>query len=439
MTDAKKASPDAPTDGRGVVTGMPGKGKPEGRTGGKGGKAPSSQQSDAPPVPPVARRARLKLRHYVLIAFFLAWVVVPLGLAAAYLYMVADDQYASQVGFSVRTEEVGSAVELLGGITELSSSSSSDTDILYEFIRSQKMVRAVQERINLRDIYVNTDDPVFGLGSDVRIEALADYWQRMVKVFYDRASGLIEVRVLAFAPEDAHAIATAIFDESSDMVNGLSTIARDDATRYAQEELDRSIERLKEARTAMTDFRSRTQIVDPSADIQGRMGLLNTLQQQLADALIELDLLTENAPQDDPRVVRARERVDVIRTRIRAERARFGNTPPEDAPAIGAGLGDTPPAEAPADAYSTLIADYESLAVDMEFAEKSYLSALAAYDTAVAEAQRKSRYLAAYLDPTMPETPQYPRRVMLLALAGAFLLVSWSIIVMIYYSLRDRR
>ncbi|RBI84731.1 sugar transporter [Rhodosalinus halophilus] len=386
-------------------------------------------------MPPAARRSSLKTRHVVLIGFFLLWVVAPLGAAAWYLYVIAEDQYASNVGFSVRTEEVGSAVELLGGITELSGSSSSDTDILYEYIGSQNMVRAIHDRIDLRAVYVNPDDPIFSLGEDARIEALSSYWRRMVKVFYDRASGLIEVRVLAFDPDDAHRIATAIFEESTDMVNELSAIARADATRYAREELDRAIERLKEARTAMTDFRSRTQIVDPSADIQGRMGLLNTLQQQLADALIELDLLLENSSPEDPRVVRARERVEVIRNRIRAERARFGRAGEEGAADTGEALSP----EGPADGYSTLVAEYESLAVDLEFAEKSYLSALAAYDSSVAEAQRQSRYLAAYLDPTIPETPQYPRKVMLLALAGAFLLVSWSIIVMIYYSLRDRR
>ena len=215
---------------------------------------------------------------------FLLLVVAPLGGAGWYLYTVADDQYASHVGFSVRKEEVGSAVELLGGITDLSGSSSSDTDILYEFIQSQQMVRIIDKRLNLKEIYHNPDDIIFGLGDDGRIEALSSYWGRMVKVFYDSASGLIEIRVLAFDPAHARAIAQAVFEESSRMINDLSTIAREDATRYAREELDRGVERLKAAKAAMTAFRSRTRIVDPLADIQGQTGLLNSLQEQLAAA-----------------------------------------------------------------------------------------------------------------------------------------------------------
>ena len=393
------------------------------------GTAPEKPREPAkarPDAQKAAGPARLRLRHLLLIASFVLWILMPLGVAAWYLSTVAYDQYASHVGFSVRKEEVSSAVELLGGITELSGSSSSDTDILYEFIQSQQMVRAVNDRIDLREVYGRPGDPVFTLGEDARIEALSDYWQRMVNVFYDSASGLIEVRVLAFAPEDAHAIAAAVFEESSEMINDLSAIARADATRYAREELDRAIERLKEARTEMTAFRSRTQIVDPQADIQGRMGLLNTLQQQLATAMIEFDLLLQNASDSDPRVARAQERVEVIQNRIDAERDRFGRA----GAAEGSGGLEN---------YSALISDYEALAVDQEFAEKSYLSALATYETALAEAQRQSRYLASHISPTLAETPQYPRRLMLLGLSGAFLLISWAIGAMIYYSLRDRR
>lgn len=369
--------------------------------------------------PPVST-AHAKRRHYLLLLSFVLWVLAPLGVAGVYLYTVSVDQYASHVGFSVRKEEVGSAIELLGGITELSGSSSSDTDILYEFIQSQKMVRLVDDALNLRAIYTRPGDPVFSLGEDVRIEALAAYWQRMVKVFYDTGSGLIEIRVLAFTPEDAQAVAKAVFAESSDMINDLSAIARADATRYAKEELERAQGRLKEVRQELTAFRTRTRIVDPTADIQGQMGLLNSLQTKLADAIIERELLLESSSSTDPRVVQANKKIEVIRAQIDEERNRFGN-------------------EGEGKDYSRLLDEYEALTVEREFAEQSYVSAQATYDIALAEAQRKSRYLATHIDPTLAETAEYPQRFMLLGLMAVFLFVSWAILAMTYYSLRDRR
>ena len=95
--------------------------------------------------------------------------------------------------------------------------------------------------------------------------------------------------------------------------------------------------------------------------------------------------------------------------------------------------------ETGADAFSQLFAEFQELQVNLEFAEKSYLSAQAAYDLAQAEAVRKSRYLATYIKPTLAETAEYPRRLQLVLLTFGALILSWSILAMIYYSLRDRR
>ena len=46
------------------------------------------------------------------------------------------------------------------------------------------------------------------------------------------------------------------------------------------------------------------------------MGLLNSLQAQLAETLIELDLLGEIASDSDPRVAQAKRKIVVIEKRI---------------------------------------------------------------------------------------------------------------------------
>jgi capsular polysaccharide transport system permease protein len=400
---------------------------PGAKPAGASGPQPAPPPPAMHPVRDPAGAARMKRRHrWLLLSFFLL-VLLPSAGSAVYLYAVAKDQYASRVGFSVRREEVNSAIEILGGITSLSGSSTRDTDVLFEYIGSQPMVRRIDERLDLRAIYTRPGDPVFTLAPGATIEDLTAYWSRMVKVFYDSASGLIEIRVQAFSPEDAQRVAQAVFEESSAMINNLSNVAREDATRYAKEELDRAIERLVQARQALTEFRARTQIVDPQADIQGRMSLLATLEGQLVEARIDLDILRETTRENDPRVQQAERRVAVIEDRIAAERARFGMAD-----------GSAPGTEGDG-AYASLVADYERLSVDQQFAEQAYLSALAGYDAALAEAQRQSRYLAAYVEPTRAETAEYPQRPVILTLITVFSLVGWSILALVYYSIRDRR
>ncbi len=354
---------------------------------------------------------------------FAGFVGLPVLLMTAYLYIFAADQYASTVGFTVRTEESGSAMEILGGLTKLSTASSSDTDILYKFIQSQELVLAMDESLDLHKLYGKPRfDPVFRLSENASIEETVSYWKKMVRIYYDPGIGLMEIEVRAFDPADAKAIAVDIFARSTARINELSAIARADTMRYARDELDTAVERLKEARQALTLFRNETQIVDPSADIHGQMGLLTSLNTQLATALIELDILIETTRETDPRMEQTRRKIAVIERRIADEREKLG---------VGQGRDGK--------AYADLVGTFESLQVDLNFAEKAYISALSAYDTAVAEARRQSRYLAAYVEPTLAQTPLYPQRMVIILVGGFVIFGLWSICLLIYYSLHDRR
>lgn len=378
------------------------------------------------PVREPAAKARPHRRHARLIMSFVLFWALPLALVGGYLWLRAADQYASYMGFSVRTEETSSAIELLGGITDLSSGSSSDTDILYDFLTSQELVRRVDEAVNLREIWSrvpHSQDPFFAFDTSGTIEDLQAHWERQVAIIYDSGTGLIELRVLAFDPYDAQGIAKVLLEESTEMINNLSDIARDDAISYAKEELEVAVERLKNARRAVTVFRNRTQIVDPTIDTQNQMGLLVTLQQQLAEALIDFDLLRNTTQQDDPRIVQAERRIEVIQTRIDAERRKLG-------------LGSSGEG---GEVFATLVGEYESLIVDREFAEAAYTNALAAFDSAQAEARRQSRYLATHVRPTLAERPEYPKRETIFLLTAMFLFFGWAIGILIYYSIRDRR
>lgn len=376
---------------------------------------------------PQAGPARLKNRHRGLMMSFVLVVLLPLACVAAYLFFVAQDQYASTVGFTVRREEgATSSTELLGGLAQFAGSSgTSEADILYEFIQSQEIVALIDERIGLGDLYSVhwPGDPLMALWQNPTIEELHSYWKRMVRITYDQGTRLIELRVLAFDPTDAQRIAHEIVRASQSRINDLNTQARADVMRYANEDLEAALSRLKIAREALSRFRTRTQIVDPAADIQGRMGVLNNLQQQLAQALIENDIVLGTTQEGDPRRQQAARRIQVIRDRIADERKTFSSDAETNV------VGEN---------YPALIAEFESLTVDLQFAEETYRASLAAVDVARANASRQSLYLAPYITPTLPQTAEYPQRLLLSALAALFLTLLWSIGALIYYSVRDR-
>ncbi len=377
----------------------------------------------AEPLPPTARPSYMRRRHAGLILSFFLAVVAPISAVAAYLWLIAEDQYASYLGFSVHREDMSPGLSLLSGLSSISGSSSAETDILYDFIFSQQLVASVDAEIDLRKMWSKADyDPIFAYKTDGTIEDLMDFWKDMVSVYYDSTTRLIEVRVRAFTPEDAQLIAQTIFDKSTTIINQLNDVATEDALRYAREDLERTETELREIRAAMTAFRRKHQLIDPSADLATQTTVIAALEEQLVSAQVEMDLLAPNAIQDDPRIESLQRRIQVIQDRIAFERDRLAQG-----------------AAGPDGGLVGVVAEYEDLAVDREFAEKAYSAARVAYEGAQIEARRQSRYLAAHVLPTLAESSRFPERAKLLSTSAVFVFMLWAIGGLIYYSLRDRR
>ena len=148
------------------------------------------------------------------------------------------------------------------------------------------------------------------------------------------------------------------------------------------------------------------------------------MPQQLAEALIEHDLMQSRVGAEDPRIKQIMQRIGVIRTRIDSERQTFASNN-TDTGAVG-------------EDYPSLISEFERLTVDRQYAEETYRAALTALEVARDDATRQSRYLATYIRPTLAQSSEFPQRFVLLGLVMLFLVMTWSILSLVYYSIRDR-
>lgn len=379
-------------------------------------------------VPPTVSRARVRFRHFLTLLSFVVCVLAPTG--AAYWYMTerATPQYASVTAFSVRKEETGSPTEIFSAFG-LSGTSTNDTDILYDFLTSQEVVNSIRSYRDLEGIWAGpgtdweTGDPVFAMPKGGGIEDQTTYWNRMVDVAYDTAASILEVKVLAFDPSNAQMIARDILNESTKIINTLSSVASADVLRYAQEDLGSAETELRAAREELTRFRNRYQIASIASDIALTTGPLNALTQQLVEAKIEYGLLVRDTTDTDPRILRMNARLEVIEEQIAAERAKLGAS-------VGGDEGSV---------LSNRIAEFERLNIDLEFAQTSYQTALVSFHAAKADANRQSLYLAAHKNPTLAERADYPKKPTILGLIGGLSFAVWALLALTLLSLRDRR
>ena len=371
---------------------------------------------------PTVNPMKLRFRHVVLLLSFAVFVLAPTVGAFFYLYTIAADQYVSRVAFTVRSEELRNPMEALQSLGGLSSGGTTDSDILYDYILSQKLVENISARLDLEEIYSRPDyDPVFAYTPGQPIEKLTQYWERMVGVSFDSTVGVIRLDVYAFTADDAHAIANVIVEESDELVNELSQISREDTTRFAREDLEAASERLKDLRLELAEFRSTHQIIDPTIDLNIRMGVVTALQQQLASVLVQRDSLLGTTRENDPRLNELDRQIEALEGRIAQERDSLAQ------PTLGQQEG-----------FVSLMSTYESLLVDLEFAQQVYLVATGSYDAALAEARRRSRYLATHIPPTYPQSAEYPSRLKLGLTVFGISFLFWMISVFTVYAARDR-
>ncbi|MGB8812082.1 MAG: hypothetical protein WCC57_02755 [Paracoccaceae bacterium] len=363
----------------------------------------------------------LKRRHRIVVASFALCVVLPVVAAASYMAFIAADQYHSRAAFSIRSEGASVGMGgLLGALTQVSSGSATDADILYDYIRSQEIVEDIEADINLSKIYSRaTNDPVFTLGSDPTIEDLSDQWESMVQVSRDSATGILQIQTEAFTPEDAQLVAKAILDKSSILVNKLADAAQSDAIRFGKVALDEAEANLFKIRSGLTDFRRKNGILDPRIDAEGQIGVLNALQSELARALVERDSLLAYAKADDPRVTQLDTRIQSITTRINAERRDLSGSSN--------------------DTTVDIFGEYEDFLVQQEFAQMAYTGAMASLAAAREEARRQARYITVHVEPTLAQSSLYPRSWLLVSLAALYCMIGWAVLMLVYYNVRDNR
>jgi capsular polysaccharide transport system permease protein len=113
-------------------------------------------------------------------------------------------------------------------------------------------------------------------------------------------------------------------------------------------------------------------------------------------------------------------RIAAVQSRVEAERSSL---------AVGGVQGSMP----------EVVGDYEELEVDLEIARTAYTHALAGRAASEAMAQRQARYLVPHIQPTLAETSLFPRKGLITGLVALFLTLGWSVLMLVYYNVRDNR
>ncbi|AEV39803.1 lipopolysaccharide biosynthesis protein (plasmid) [Pseudovibrio sp. FO-BEG1] len=375
-----------------------------------------------------------QIRRKILAISFMLMVLLPSLLGATYFLIIASDRYSSTIGFSVRGMDGTSAGgDFLGALTGLASVGTTTTDsfILMDYLEGREVVERLNVDLSVSDHFSKDSvDFIYRLDQEISIEELVSYWQGMISTSFDNTSSIIEVEVQAFSPDMAENIANKILSYGAELVNTLSQNARKDAVRFAEEEVRRAELRLKIIRMRMKDFRSTESSIDPTKNAEVQIELIAGLEKQLLDTRSRLATLVGTIDESSPTIRQLRKQEEVLIQQILSKRDEIsGNSPTQ--------IQDTTAGSDRLSSLSALLANYEELVVEQEFAQQAYTAALAGLERSRAEADRQQRYLAVFNPPSKPQDAIYPRRIINSFILFLGLLAIWALGTVITYSIRD--
>ncbi|MBB3149753.1 capsular polysaccharide transport system permease protein [Phyllobacterium trifolii] len=381
--------------------------------------------------PPILSRTERKQPPLTRISWstlsFLVVVIIPILLIVSYYTFIASDQYRSQTLFAVRGTTT-SPLSLLG-LTSLPGANvqSGDAHIVSDYIQSKQVLIDVLEKkqIDARKYYSNLNiDAVYRIKRDLSFDEFLEYWNRMTDVEFNSNTGITTFNVNAFSARDAQLMSESVLSVSEELVNRLSDNARQQLISTAKEEVERTENRLKNARQAVESFRNREQALDPQLLAQSEQTIIGELQTKLVELKARQNALLATT-QNSPTLRVINREIEAIEEQIENQKKRVGSGGSHDS--------DTSSERS----LSRIYTDYSTLLLEQEFAEKAYTSALTSLEQSLSEARKQERYFAIIAAPSLPEVALYPKRTSNVLMSIAGLCVCWLLGYLIVQSVRD--
>jgi capsular polysaccharide transport system permease protein len=356
------------------------------------------------------------------------FVAVPSIVSTIYLAFIASDQFVAETRFAVKAAQFELDRDKLKSATASLASGSipslagQEAYIISNYIHSRAIVDDLSKKLNLRQIFTRPEADYWArLKTNANVDNLVEYWNGMVRTYVDGPSGIVTVEAKAFRPEDALVLSSAIIEASEKLANDISSRARNDAMRRAEDEVRRSEGMVETALIDMRKFRDAEGYIDPVSSATSTSQLL--LQTMAEDIRLQSDYFVASRAMspDAPSVVTLKSRLSSLDEQISQLKSKLtGNT-------------------AEASTISASLVKFETLELQRRFAEKLYDLAQNSLERAKLKAEQQNIYVNVFVPPALPEEAKYPERFSLSVLIPIGLLIVWGIFALMAAAVEDHR
>ncbi|SDE42060.1 Capsule polysaccharide export protein KpsE/RkpR [Paracoccus isoporae] len=370
--------------------------------------------------------ARLKLRHYFLIAAFVVMVILPSVLTAYLSWNFAGT--LRQVTASVTVQEhslgaFGNTDDSAAVQSAFKGSGGEETAIIRQLVHSEDFFRTIEAQLDLTQIWP-TERRVPYLPTrydpDDKAERRHDFWRNMVEVNIGSRDQIIRLRVSAFDQQSAERLLQAIRIEAERRLNVARSATLSAAIKEATARLEELREKNADDRQRLKEFRLRNRAIDPMVLAMLNAEFINFLRAMQAEEEIRIAEAEASVSQQRELVRRSQDRMAAINAYLDNPDSIQGEI-------------------VSADEVTALIAEYQPLLTEAELSGMSLRMSELAIIRYQQELQSTKVFLSSVTGGSMASIEVFPEFLpsLLLVAVGSFVL--WVILLLLFYGIRDRK
>ena len=350
--------------------------------------------------------------------------VVAIVLAIIYWGLVASDRYVSEAQIVIERTDMssgGAAVDLGGLLSGAASGNRTDQMLLRAHLLSIDMLNKLDTSLDLRSHYSDPSRDILSRmwGKNIEQEWFHRHFQSRTSVEFDDYSGILMIRVEAYDPKMANAIAEMLVREGERYMNELGHAMARDQVAFLEKQVAEMGQTLLRSRHELLAFQNKRGILSPQATAEALQTTISRLEGLLTDLKTRRSALMGQLDQRAPVVIELDMQIRALEKQIVQEQSRLTSS-----------KGRT---------LNTTVEEYQRLEMIAKFAEDIYKTALVALEKGRLEALRTLKKVSVIQSPSLPQYPWEPRRIynIIVFVLGALILA--GIVHLVAAIIRDHR
>ncbi|WP_297774476.1 capsule biosynthesis protein [uncultured Roseovarius sp.] len=359
----------------------------------------------------IGRRRRRKLA--LLFSRLMAFVLLPTLLVGYYFYAIATPMYATKSAFLILSADGGGGGGAggLGGLLPSQFATGQDAIATQEYLESKDAMLRLDEELGFREHFSQPwIDPLQRLDPDASNEAAYKLYSKYVKLGYDPTEGVIRMEVSTANPEVSADFSQRLIKYAEERVDELSQEKRQDAVSTAVDSLDQAKADRRAAQEHLVSLQEDS-ILDPEGEIAGIRSLISTVELQLQEKELALNIQNNNARPNRARVQALESEIEILRSELDKQKSRLTE------------------ATAGESSLASKTAAIQMAQADLATADLVLQSALEAKRQSEIEANKQVRYLTVSVRPLPSQDASYPRAfentiLAFLIFSGIYLMIS---------------